>query len=98
MSSSSHPLLKFLANLPQFHSQLLHGVVVDMRSGAMVAKYDGGDEPKHYHSLEVRWPAQTFDGKIIIDGEKYARLQMMEAISLGASEASLSLALEKALD
>lgn len=98
MATLNHPLLKFLADLPQFHSQLLHGIVVDMRSGAIVAKYDGGDEPKHYHSLEIRWPAQTFDEKIVIDGKKYARLQMMEAINLGASEASLSLALERALD
>ncbi|NNJ16725.1 hypothetical protein CSV86_016685 [Pseudomonas putida CSV86] len=97
MTSSNHPLLKFLATLPQFHSQLLHSVVIDMRSGAVVSKYDGGDEPKHRHSLLIRWPAQTFAGQIIIDGEKYARLQVMEAVDLGANEGGLSQALVEAL-
>ncbi|MEK2609542.1 hypothetical protein WLF18_10570 [Pseudomonas shirazensis] len=95
--SSTHPMLKFLATLPQFHSQLLHGVVIDMRSGAVVSKYDGGDEPKYRHSLQIRWPAQTFDGQIVIDGIKYARLQVMEAVNLGADEGTLSRALEEAL-
>lgn len=97
MTSSNHPLLKFLAKLPQFHSQLLHGVVLDMRSGAVVSKYDGGDEPKHRNSLQIRWPAQTFDGQIVIDGEKYARLQTMEAVNLGADEGTLLRTLEEAL-
>lgn len=97
MTLSNHPILKFLASLPQFHSQLLHGVVVDMRSGAVVSKYDGGDEPKHRYSLQIRWPAQSFDGQIIIDGEKYARLQLMEAVNLGANEAYLSQALDEAM-
>ncbi|MCY1408970.1 hypothetical protein D9M71_243040 [compost metagenome] len=98
MPSSTHPLLKFLAQLPQFHSQLLHGVVLEMRSGAVVSKFDGGDEPKHRHSLQIRWPAQSFDGNIVIDGEKYARLQVMEAVNLGANEEALLRALEVALD
>jgi len=95
--TSNHPLLKFLATLPQFHSQLLHSSVVDMRSGAVVSKFDGGDEPKHRHSLLIRWPAQTFDGQIIIDGEKYARLQVMEAVAFGVDEDVLSQALSEAL-
>lgn len=96
-TTTNHPLLKFLATLPQFHTALLMGGVIDMRSGAFVSKYDGGDEPKHRNSLAIRWPGQPVDLKAIIDGEKYGQLQIKEAALLGANEASLLQQLEEAL-
>jgi len=82
----THPLLTFLATLPQFHTALLHGAVVDMRTGAHVTKYDGGDEPKHRNSLNIWWPGvpelKAGQHYAPFDGEKYARLQAIEAAQL----------------
>lgn len=82
----THPLIKFLATLPQFQTALLHGTVIDMRTGAHVSKYDGGDEPKHRNSLNIWWPGvkQLNEGELYapFDGEKYARLQALDAVQL----------------
>lgn len=96
-TTTNHPLLKFLADLPQFFTALREGGVIDMRSGAFVSKYDGGDEPKHRNSLAIRWPGQPVELKAIIDGEKYARLQIKEAALLGEDEGALLQQLNKAL-
>lgn len=96
-TTPTHPLLKFLAKLPQFQTNLLMGGVLDMRSGAFVSKYDGGDEPKHTHTLSIRWPGQAPDVLGLVEGEKYARLQVEEAVALGADRSALVMALQTAL-
>lgn len=96
-TTKNHNLLKLLANFPQFQSKLLDGGVVDLRSGAFVWKYDGGDEPKHRNSLAIRWPGQPFDISTVVDGEKYAKLQIREAVLLGENADSLQKLLEDAL-
>ncbi|VVP61594.1 hypothetical protein PS874_06300 [Pseudomonas fluorescens] len=96
-TTTNHPLLKFLATLPQFHTKLLDGAVLDMRSGAVVFKHDGGDEPKYQNTLTLRWPGQEPGNYAVVDGEKYGRLQVKEAAQLGASEDALLQQLEKAL-
>ena len=96
-TTSNHPLLKFLATLPQFFTALREGGVIDMRSGAFISKHDGGDEPKHRDTLNLRWPGQEVGVYVVVDGEKYGRLQVKEAVLLGADEADLLRQLEKAL-
>lgn len=86
----NHPLIKFLSTLPQFQSALVHGCVIDMRSGAHVSKFDGGDEPHHKNTLTIWWPGvkDLDDGEFYrpFDGEKYARYQALEAARLTGDE------------
>lgn len=96
-NTTNHPLLKFLATLPQFHTKLLEGAVLDMRSGAVVFKHDGGDEPKYRNTLTLRWPGQEPGHYAVVDGEKYGQLQVKEAVLLGADEAVLLPQLKSAL-
>lgn len=96
-TTSNHPLLKFLAGLPQFHTKLLEGAVLDMRTGTFVFKHDGGDEPKHRNTLNLRWPGQDPSLYAVVDGEKYGYLQVKEAALLGEDEAALHQQLQKAL-
>lgn len=96
-TTTNHKLLKFLADLPQFQTKLLDGGVIDLRSGAFVWKYDGGDEPKHQNTLAIRWPGQEIGIFTVVEGEKYGRLQVKEAVLLGADGDALLQQLEKAL-
>jgi len=96
-TTTNHPLLKFLATLPQFFTALREGGVIDMRSGAFVSKHEGGDEPKYRDTLAIRWPGQEVGVYAVVDGEKFGRLQVKEAVLLGADERALLQQLEKAL-
>ncbi|URM27372.1 hypothetical protein LLY42_26715 [Pseudomonas frederiksbergensis] len=58
-TTSNHPLLKFLAGLPQFHTKLLEGAVLDMRTGTFVFKHDGGMSPNTGIHSTFDGPAKT---------------------------------------
>ncbi len=93
----THPLLTFLAKLPQFQPRLTDGCVIEMRFGTAVSKFDGGDEPKHYNTLSLRWPGQESDVYCIVEGARYAALQIKEAIALGCDGKAMLEELDKVL-
>ncbi|MCG7328045.1 hypothetical protein [Achromobacter sp. ACRQX] len=82
----AHPFIKFLATLPQFQSALLWSAAIDMRNGAHVTKFEGGDEPKHRNTLSLWWPGLSKDEAFPFEGEKYILLQAYEAARLTGDE------------
>ncbi|GAA4330182.1 hypothetical protein GCM10023144_17630 [Pigmentiphaga soli] len=83
-----HPYIRFLGGLPHFEVDHRHGTAVELRTGAVVSKYDG-QAPHHQHCLAVRWPGQAQDQALLVSATKYVPLQVSEAIKLGAPRAEL---------
>lgn len=86
--ASLHPYIRFLGGLPQFEIDHHCGTAVELRSGVVVAKYEG-DKPHHQHCLSLVWPGQPPDRPVLVSATKYVPLQVSEAIKLGAPRAEL---------
>jgi hypothetical protein len=83
-----HPYIRFLGGLPQFEIDHRAGTAVEMRTGAVVSKYNGS-APHHAHCLAVLWPGQSADHPLLVSATKYVPLQVSLAIQLGAPRADL---------
>ncbi|MDX3907761.1 MAG: hypothetical protein QHC78_18900 [Pigmentiphaga sp.] len=86
--SALHPYIRFLGTLPQFEVDHHRGTAVELRSGVVVAKYEG-EKPHHAHCLGLVWPGQPTDQPVLVSATKYVPLQVAEAIKLGAPRAEL---------
>jgi hypothetical protein len=84
-----HPMIQFLAALPQFDVVILDDAVVEMRSGAIVRMHPGHGESAHSDRLALVWPGQATDKVCHVDGKKYLEMALRVAVRLGADEEAL---------
>ena len=79
--STTHPLIQFLGELPQFFLAPFSGLAIHMGSGAFVSQHAFVKEPRH--SVSLKFPGQAKDHVIIVPAARYAEMQLQEAIRLG---------------
>ena len=77
-----HPYIQFLGGLPQFEIDHRAGTAVEMRTGAVVSKYNGS-APHHAHCLAIVWPGQSSDQPVLVSATKYVPLQVTLATRRG---------------
>ncbi|MGN8137727.1 hypothetical protein ACTJLC_23795 [Paraburkholderia sp. 22099] len=82
--SSRHPIIAFLAGLPQFEALLHEDAVLDLRSGCIVSRCEPATtEAGLRFRLNVRWPGHAAPNPHPVDAYKYVALQVQEASHLG---------------
>lgn len=77
MPGIGHPILRFLADLPQYHGNAFHGIVIDIRTGAVIA------ESRNLRSWQVTVSYPGAADPADLDGLKLAALAAAEAKLLG---------------
>ena len=84
-----HPMIQFLATLPQFDVVILDDAVIEMRSGTVVRMHQGHGDTAHSDRLTLVWPGQSTDKPVHVDGKKYLDMAVRVAVRLGADDDSL---------
>jgi hypothetical protein len=82
--SGRHPLIAFLAGLPQFEDVSLQDCVVELRTGCVVSKHEPpGEGGAGKFLLDLRWPGMSDSTSCHVDAYTYLALQVQEAAKLG---------------
>lgn len=82
--SARHPIIAFLAGLPQFDAVTHRDAVRELRSGCVVsAASDAASRAATRFELHLHWPGDPPRTHHPVDAYKYVALQVQEAAQLG---------------